>query len=182
MFLDIAFGIFGSYIVSNFFGETVTLQFIFLGIVFVLLPDLDMFWYKKNKKRDHRSFVHFPLVYIIVSLLLLSFFETKIALLFFITTLFHFIHDTFILGWGVAWFAPFSYRRYKLFPDNGKGGFLQEKYLTWLPDGQKAIEERLHDTHWIKNWYGRVTVVSVIEYSAFVTAIFYVVYTYVLHL
>ena len=31
---------------------------------------------------------------------------------------------------------------------------------------QKELEQKLNDPHWIKNWYGKVTVVSVVEYMA----------------
>lgn len=180
MFLDIAFGVFGSYITGTLFNEAVTVQLTLLGIVFVLLPDIDIIWHNKNKNVDHRSLLHYPLLYIVTSLVVALTCSTSTAFLFFITTLFHFVHDTFILGWGVAWFAPFSLRRYKFFPDNGRGGFLKEKYMTWLPGEQKVLEEKLCDSHWIRNWYGRVTVVSVVEYSAFLMACVYSIYTFVL--
>lgn len=180
MFLDIAFGIFGGYLTGIFFHEVISWGLVVAGIIFVLLPDIDIFWNMGNKKKvDHRGYIHYPFLYIIVSFVLV-FINYKIAFLFLITTLFHFVHDTFILGWGVAWLAPFSYRRYKIFPDDGKGGFLQEKFLTWLPSGQEALEKKLEDKHWIKNWYGKVTIVSVVEYVAFLTACAYIVNTFII--
>lgn len=174
MFLDIAFGIFGSYLTGEIFHEVVTWHLILFGVFFALLPDIDILWYKSNQKIDHRSFMHWPSFYFIASIFVYFILGNKIAFLFLITALFHFVHDTFILGWGVSWFAPFSYRRFKLFPDNGKGGFLKEKFLTWLPEEQKSLEQKLDDKHWIRNWYGKVTVVSLIEYSSFLIAIAYI--------
>ena len=180
MLLDIAFGIFGSYLTGTIFHGGVSLGLVVIGIIFVLLPDIDILWYKSKKNVDHRSFTHYPFFYAIISIFLFFVVDVKIAFLFFVTTLFHFVHDTCILGWGVAWFAPFSYRRFKVFPDNGKGGFLEEKFLTWLPAEQKALEKKLEDKHWVKNWYGKVTIVSIVEYSAFLLAFIYVVHTFVI--
>lgn len=176
MFLDIAFGIFASKFVSDYFSSDLTLLFLAMSILFVLLPDIDILWYKRYDKIDHRGFMHYPLLYTVVSLALAATVGVEIASLFFVTIMFHFIHDTFILGWGVTWFAPFSLRRYKLFPDNGKGGFLKEKYMTWLPSEQGELEQKLDDKHWIKNWYGKVTVISVVEYCSFSIAILWLVY------
>lgn len=107
----------------------------------MLLPDIDIFWYRINSKIDHRGFTHYPLLYFVISVIFSFFADIKIIVLFFTTTIFHCIHDTFILGWSVPWFAPFSYRRFKISPDNGKGGFLKEKYLSWLPDQQKNLKK-----------------------------------------
>lgn len=176
MFLDFAFAVFASTITASIFHEAVTWQLVCLGLIFIFIPDID-FYIRSIRKIDHRSFLHYPFFYIVASVLILVFGNTEIAFLFFITTLFHFIHDTLILGWGVAWFAPVSYRRYKLFPDNGMGGFLKEKFLTWLPSEQEQMEQILNDPYWIKNWYCKVTVVSVVEYTAFFSAVMYVIYT-----
>jgi hypothetical protein len=178
MFLDIAFGIFASYVTANFFDISITWQLICLGIFFNLLPDIDFLW-KSNQKIDHRGFMHYPLYYVIATVLILLSGSYLFAFLFFITTLFHFVHDTFVLGWGVAWLAPFSYRRYKLFPDDGKGEFLKEKFLTWLPEDQEVLEKKLDDKHWIQNWYCRFTIISFVEYTSFLIAVLLVIVTFV---
>lgn len=178
MFLDIAFGIFAAGSIGTIFNIDLTLSLCLIGVLFTLLPDIDVLWYS-TEKGDHRGFMHWPVLYIGMSLLLYFYGNTPFASLFLITTLFHFVHDTFILGWGIAWLAPFSYRRYKLFPDDGKGGFLKERYVTWLPGEQKALQEKLDDKHWIRNWYGKVTVVSVLEYTSFLVALVYA-YTHII--
>lgn len=178
MFLDIAFGIFASYITANLFDVTITWQLMCLGVFFILLPDID-FWWRNDQKIDHRSFMHCPLYYVVISLVIALTGNYMLAFLFLITAIFHFVHDTFVLGWGVAWFAPFSYRRYKLFPDDGKGGFLKEKFLTWLPSEHLSLEKKLNDKDWVYHWYLRLTVVSFVEYTSFLIAVLLVIVTFV---
>lgn len=40
----------------------------------------------------------------------------------------------------------------------------------------KKLEENLDDKNWIKNWYGKVTVVSFVEYSTFIISVIWIIY------
>jgi len=181
MILDIAIGI----ILGAYFNisESINYYLILLAIVFCLLPDTDIFYYlykKYIKKLDviyHRSWTHYPIIYILVYFIILyieNIFNIRynISTLFLLSIVWHFIHDTLFIGWGVMWAWPFSKRKYKIFPDrNGK--ITSKLLLSWLPKEEKDIIAWSGGAqeHWIKHYYFRLNIVSILEYGTFIFAI-----------
>lgn len=185
MLLDISFGyLLGKYFAINFFDQNFYVLIICLGIIFSLLPDLDFV-----KIKYHRGVLHTPAFYIFLSLGIF-YFDSYIAYMFLAGTMFHLIHDLFVLGRGVMIFYPFSKKRLKIFPDNGQDGYLDKKILWWdeskdklySSDIKEDIKEevskynfnsasnnsnnenlRLDNPDWISTWYFRPNLFLFIE-------------------
>jgi len=70
MLLDIALGIFGAMALAKLEGIDLSLFLIVIGILFVLLPDLDFIFYSISGKKanaqthTHRELLHHPLIFI----------------------------------------------------------------------------------------------------------------------
>lgn len=176
MFLDIAIGIVAPLFVAHLFQFEATGGFVLFGILSSLLPDIDIIVYGfrkyvlHRKINDHRSWTHYPIVYILLSPAVFIFMSPLHGIVFLLCILFHFIHDSLWIGWGVSWFWPFSNRRYKFFPlKNGKSA--RQLKMTWLPREDEAIQKQLHDSHWIRDFYLRISVVSIVEYSAIIISL-----------
>ena len=178
MFLDIALGIFSSIFVSHIFGISLSTQFVILGIIFNLLPDMDalLVFTKKGWETDatHRDLFHFPLVYIPIGFLILSHFSQEATALFVLSSLFHFIHDSIGIGWGVERLFPFNRNHFAFFyvysPNEMK---LPWKLMYIWPHKQigKMMEE-YGDKKWIQNIYFKFHPYALFEYGSFVLALF----------
>jgi hypothetical protein len=157
-----------------------------VGIVLALLPDIDalpeVFRYGQVGKsraddsfaKEHRSYLHFPLLYLLVGIVI-AIISPFWGALFLVATALHFLNDLYGTGWGVMLFWPFSKKRYKLFSkpvhDDGKHGQgLQSVVAAEEAEVSKA-EAAWGDENWIDNSYLRLTWISAIEYSLFVLAL-----------
>lgn len=183
MFLDSAFGILGAIIIASYSHKELSYLFVFLGISFALLPDIDVLYYAfkkyflKKKITNHRSLTHTPFLYVPVAALLYDVFGWEVGVLFSSGILFHFIHDSLWLGWGIAWLSPFSKRKIRFFPDkNGK--ISNQFFMTWQTEEEEMLIKKYHDPHWIKNFYLKPGIVSYVEYTAFIIAIAVLSYTF----
>lgn len=171
--LDIGMGILLSLFVADYFSITATPVFILLGIFFALLPDIDIFWYwfgKPKLEHDHRSFTHFPLLYIFLTPVVYIFFGPVYGTLFALCVAMHLIHDTIGMGWGIAWFAPFSYRKFRFLSQGGHGGSW-ELFRTWLPHEEAALAKHQHDPQWFTTYYLRPNLIGFVEYTVFCIAL-----------
>lgn len=154
---------------------------VFLLLPLALLPDLDAIpeLWKRGKvaasasnPNDHRELLHRPLIWLFVAGILwwsVGFYgAVAFALL-----LGHFLHDSVLTGWGVPWLSPFSDTRVKFFTDK------YNEFSLATGDWVRLYEKlELHlmivtygNENWIEDLYLHPTVVSVVEYSVFVTGI-----------
>lgn len=152
MFMDIGFGILLSMGASQIFEVPLTPALLALGIISALLPDIDMLWFGINRllgsrQHDHRSFTHYPLLYMPAIGAVYALFGGLIASVVAAGVALHLIHDTIGLGHGIAWLAPFSYRKYRILP---------------VPPG---------DGRWIRNYYLRPNLIAYLEYGTLLFAI-----------
>ncbi len=178
MFLDIAFGIVAGLGIGSFFFESVPMWFVLLGILFALLPDIDgVVWLLKPSVRKgwykiHRTYTGYPLLYIPLSIIIFVLFGKSIGILFSLCVLYHHIHDTFFLGWGVMWLWPFSKRKWKCFPDQN-GSISRIPVISWLPEEEEKVQEWSggHDDGWIKRYYFRPNIIAYLEYGSFIIAL-----------
>jgi hypothetical protein len=100
-----------------------------------------------SKKADHRSFTHYPLLWVPAVGALYALFGGLVASIVAAGVALHLIHDTVGLGWGIAWLAPFSYKKYRLLP---------------VPAG---------DGRWIRAHYLRPGIIAYLEYGTLLAAL-----------
>lgn len=178
--LDIGAGILLSLFVADYFGTEPTLFFVLLGIIFALLPDIDMISYllRKRKHHDHRSFTHYPLLYVPASIFVFIFFGSMYGILFVLCILTHLIHDTVGLGWGISWLAPFSYRKFRFLSPTGNKNGAWEFFRTWLPQDEPKLVERQDDPSWVTTYYFRPNLIGFVEYGVLAIALLILLYRF----
>jgi len=121
MLLDIILGLILGLVSNAIFGTQDSLAFALIwGILCSLLPDVDLIFYslKHNLRNNqfahhHRDFLHKPIFFLVpgIALFLLS---PEFGFILTLTTLLHFVHDTFEGGWGIMWLYPFSKKYFTL--------------------------------------------------------------------
>ncbi len=188
MILDIAIGL----ILGTYFSTAEGLNYIFvvLVIVFCLLPDTDIFYFLFKKYVikvdiiDHRSWIHYPIIYFPIYLLIFSIesfsnLNHQISTIFGLAIVWHFLHDTLFIGWGVMWGWPFSKRKYKIFPDKD-GQVTSKLLLSWLPEDEERIIKWSGGSKdgWLRHYYLKFNIVSILEYGGFLAAVLYVYFKY----
>lgn len=107
MFLDIAIGIFVAFGISDLFGAPLSFLFVLYCVAIALLPDSDAILYLARRRFDHRahehrSIFHHPLIYVGGGIALLLLFNAPSLWIwgFIVSSMLHFIHDSFGIGWG----------------------------------------------------------------------------------
>lgn len=169
MLLDIGVGI----LAALWLGQPV-----WLGILFSLLPDFDMLVslvkYRGNSGvYKHRDLLHLPIIYIAIGTAL-YFYDPRVAALFLICTMLHFVHDSIGLGWGVQWLWPISRDHFSflyLYQPPGKPA-LPKKYFYRFPHGEMAkLDAEFGDPNWVHNIYVQLHPFSLVELAVFSVAI-----------
>ncbi|OGZ35057.1 MAG: hypothetical protein A2174_00520 [Candidatus Portnoybacteria bacterium RBG_13_41_18] len=149
----------------KYYGLDVIPHVIIYGIIFALLPDIDMIiWLKKDDWRinkwahEHREhFLHYPLFYLpTVTLILWSCQNYFYIILFIYCSLWHFLHDSFGLGWGLKWLFPISDKWYKFFA--AKHDKKNIRFLTTWTSEELIMEvEKRGDDNWHKKKKSYIT-------------------------
>ncbi len=159
MFLDIKLGLLWAFLVGLFFEQTLTPGWLLAGVVFALLPDID-FWIEYFQRGTvggkvigaHRTWLHNPISYIPIVLLIGTFFEPAWMMLFALGVFGHFVHDLSGMGYGVRLFWPFSPRWYKFF--SAKDGEihydLDHLVVSWSPEEMTRLVAARGNDNWIK--------------------------------
>ena len=148
--LDIGVGILLSLGVAELFGVEATPLLIVFGIACALLPDIDILTIPLLGKWHHRTHTHFPLVYIPFVILAFIFIDPVYATLFTLGVYAHLVHDTFGIGYGIAWLWPFSKR----------------KFLFFAPTDSVPS-----DSNWVHHYYFRLDLLAYIEYGVLFVAL-----------
>lgn len=172
--LDIGVGILLSIGVAEAFGVPLTPWLVVFGIASALLPDIDigtLLW----GKWKHRTVTHFPLAYVLPAMLVYVLAGPVYGTLFALGVLAHFIHDTFGIGWGIAWGYPFSTRKFLFFPGKEREPFMG-RFASWLPEEEPALraaEAAMPGSgeHWMKRYYFRPNLLAYIEYGTLIIAL-----------
>ena len=177
MFLDIAIGILTAIGISEFFDMPLNALFVAGGILFALLPDIDYLFFcirDGNQKyaHQHRDLIHYPLFYIPLGMIAASLVNVHWGLLFGITSLLHFQHDSIGIGWGIKWLWPFSQKSFKLFSrKDGQLSWSWRHYAAWTPQELKIVAETHGDPNWFRNIYLRWHPYAIVEFLAFLIAL-----------
>ncbi len=85
-------------------------------IMFSITPDLSILWRKITE--HHRDFTHYPFFWLVmvIAVFITEYFLQSTTFVFTLSLLMssatHLILDTFGIGLGVHWLAPFSYREF----------------------------------------------------------------------
>lgn len=168
--LDIGVGILLSLGVAEYFGIEATPLLIAFGVACALLPDIDILTIPLLGKWHHRTHTHFPIVYIPLALFAFIFLPPIYATLFTLGVYAHLIHDTFGIGWGIAWLWPFSKRKYLFFPP--KDHYESPSHIaTWLPEEEPALVSSRHRNNWVYHYYFRPNTLAYIEYGVLVASL-----------
>jgi hypothetical protein len=173
--LDIATGIFIALGASEWIGVELSSTLLFIALISALLPDFDLLFdrivaadgFLGRVIGGHRGLLHAPAFYVLPSIIIYLAFGSLWASIFALGVFLHLLHDTFFLGWGIAWLWPFSHRRFKFFPDKD-GRITSRPVLSWLPEEEASIRAEWGSRHWIRDFYLRPSIVSILEYGAFV--------------
>lgn len=150
-----------------------TTSLLLLGGAFCgALPDwLSLLWgqAKINKwSHKHRDNVTHSLVFPVSIFILVSLFNTKLAVVLGLTLLSHPILDIYGLGWGVKLFAPFSDMTVKIGHIKGKWFYTQKEIDTEA--------EKHGDENWVRNLIFKPTWIALSEWGSLILTIGTIIY------
>lgn len=179
MFLDIGIGIFTAIFASYLFRVDIFAWLILFSVVCALFPDADfLYFYPKrhDTKYDHkhRDIIHYPLIYLPVGTIILWIIFGKIwAVVFFIVSFCHFLHDSIGIGWGIKWLYPFSENSYSFFYLVSKPGVRMKKKLvyTFTEEELPGIVDKYGDPNWVENVYKKWHPYAVVEMAVFIISL-----------
>jgi len=179
MLLDFGLGIISSIMVSRIFDIPLSWWFVLLGIGFAIIVDLDFLVYQiKNGDPKfaykHRNLLHLPLLYIPIGFVAISFFSLQVTVLFALSSLFHFIHDSVGIGWGVQWLYPFKTTHYAFlyrYHAPSKPTVPFQWLYSWKHEEVEALAEQHGDPDWIKNIYFKWHPYAIAELIGFLIAL-----------
>lgn len=182
MLLDIAIGVVGAIAVANAFSIEPTALFIWAGVLFALLPDIDfqyaLFryrgWRNTHALIRHREILHYPLAYLPIGAAIGLLAGWEWAALFLLASLGHFLHDSIGLGWGVAWLWPFTNKSYTFFyrytaPEKR---LPRQILYRWNREDMDHLIDEYRDANWLKNIYLKLHPVFAVEIAGFLLAVY----------
>ena len=199
---DLANGMFAVVLVSYGIGHEIVWWYFLVGIVCAMSPDIDAIpellmrgrvAASAEHPRDHRTFLHYPIVSIPLGLLAVWLFPYWGAI-WFVAVMLHLVNDLYGTGWGLPLLYPFCTDHFKFFTRkvNLWPRLLRERNLfegvthedirvrflvLWKQDELQALIQRYGIDKWIEVCYLRLTVVAIVEYSLFVLASALAVYS-----
>jgi hypothetical protein len=167
--LDIALGIF----IAHFLGQP-----LWLGILFMLLPDFDMI-FKLNKlfsekAHEHRSFFHHPIPYLVLGGAGVYALKPEWLTLFLIGGLLHFIHDSIGMGWGVPWLSPLNsdhFAFFGLYQPKNRPLLPKRLMYRWKKSELPEISAKYGDPQWIQNIYLKGHPLGLFEWAMLIGAV-----------
>lgn len=179
MFLDFASGIFIAIAVSWLYEVPLTVPLLCITVFFAFLPDVDYLLHlgKGGNSRNahrHREGLHYPLLFIPVGTILLSFIGSMWAVAFAAAAFLHFMHDSIGMGWGVQWLYPFRTDHYTFFyhyrpKDTPKAP--RKKLYIWKAHEIDTLAAIHGDPEWIRNIYLRWHPYAIVEFLSFLVAL-----------
>jgi hypothetical protein len=203
LFADWANGIFATIIAAQIAGiADIPWWYFLIGILLSHLPDLDALPELMRRGRiaasddytyDHREGLHYPILFIIAGVILIQF-SLFWGWLFLLTTMLHFINDTYGTGWGIKWFWPLTTKNYKFL--NRRVNRLRSKlvndgdwenleaaerklrlYTSWTKEELSHYISKWGHDDWIEVYYYRMNAVGITEYGLFFIAVILLLFT-----
>lgn len=152
-----------------------------IGMVLAMSPDIDAVPELLSRgrvaasaehTRDHRTFLHFPIISLPLGLLAWYLFGYW-GLLWLIALVLHLINDLYGTGWGLMLLYPFSRKRFKIEPHHifGSRESTEQVFNAYTPaELEVRIKEEGND-NWVTDTYCTVNWISITEYSLFAIAV-----------
>lgn len=120
MLLDIIIGLLIGWGIGALTGEP-SLTLVLFGAFAAIVPDIDFIiwlarhgWKTDQYVHEHRDILHHPFLFSVLGGALIALIAPVFGLVWFVATLWHFVHDTYDGGWGIRWGSPFSRSYYTL--------------------------------------------------------------------
>lgn len=158
---DIGLGLIVATLICRMCGVEATYAHALVGIVFALLPDLDVISELKRmgkvaahagNVRDHREGLHYPLALVLVSGLgIYLWLGPVFGLIAAVAVFLHFVHDSFGTGWGVKWLWPFSMKNFKFFCEKNNQNSLNP-VVSWTPEELRVAITKYGDPDWMRKY------------------------------
>ncbi len=179
---DWANGIFAVLLASMLTGVDPLWWHFVIGMVLAMSPDIDALpelvargkvASSAEHMRDHRTFLHYPIISVPLGLLAWYCFGYW-GLLWLIALCLHLVNDLYGTGWGVALLYPWSQNRYKIEPHHifgSKQSATEEVFNTYTPEVLEVHIREEGNENWVSDTYCTVNWISVTEYSLFALAV-----------
>lgn len=153
MLIDLILGILAVIITGLVFGTgTNGIFLIVFGALAAVSVDLDAiiyrFWYGHpldHFAHEHEDMFHYPMFVSVLGSIVIAIFSVKLCFVWFLATMFHFIHDTLEGGWGVRWAYPFWNKYITLKQDGPRPKIIMTK------QEQREIAAQYGNPEWIAN-------------------------------
>jgi hypothetical protein len=173
MFLDIGAGLLIARLVSYMYAVPLGVVLMVGSVCCALFPDSDLIFSRVPMVRrvigEHRGMMHVPFWYIVTAPAVYILTGPLYTSMWLLGVGAHLVHDTFFLGWGIAWLWPLSNKKISIFHD--KDGRLTSHILVWGPEEDAAIRAAYASPHWIQDFYLRPNVILVLELAVFIAGI-----------
>ena len=176
---DLANGVFAVTAAAYLFETDLQWWHLVAATIFSLLPDVDalpeLFLHGAVGKKqvnsklptNHRSFMHYPALYLIFGLLLYSW-DQFWGVIFIGAITLHFLRDVLGTGWGIKLLWPMSYKNYKFMSSGANSMHSAHSFAdSEIPE----IASTQGNSNWLEDTYLRFTWISCIEYTLFVVAV-----------
>ncbi|MFM2424445.1 MAG: hypothetical protein RLZZ70_836 [Candidatus Parcubacteria bacterium] len=193
---DWANGIFAVLIAAQLMGVDPLWWHFFVGMVFSMSPDIDAVpellargkvASSAEHLRDHRTFLHYPIIAIPLGLLAWYSFG-YFGLMWLIALCLHLLNDLYGTGWGLPLLYPVSKNNYKFFArrvnriplllkETGDWNTVpapEQKVrlvVSWTKAELPSYINKYGVDNWIRYWYMTVNPTAIIEYMLFTLAI-----------
>lgn len=199
---DWANGIFAILITSQLFGIEPEWWYFLVGILFAMSPDIDALpeLLSRGKvsasaeyQRDHRTFLHFPVISLPLALLLAWYFGFW-GVVWLIAVVLHLVNDLYGTGWGLALMYPISTNHYKFLArrvNQSPALLFGSKIWESLPVSEKKLRfvvtwsqkeipiyiKKYGMDNWIDHCYLTLNPIPLVEYSLFLIALVLMLFT-----
>lgn len=174
VFFDIGIGLLMATIVGAVTGSEPSWMLLAVGVTGALWPDADFIvWIMRGKKVDHlthqhRDLLHRPLVLTpLLTTAVWWLLGWRPGVLFVVTTIAHFTHDTIGHGWGIKWLWPVDNRYwcYRSFGDQ------PTKLYAWTKQEQDELCEQYGNRQWMQQAYGGLSRSMMLELAMLLAGI-----------
>jgi len=141
MFLDFVFGALISIIVGLIYGDLNILLILF-GVFASIAPDMDLLIYSWKKRKidhwvhEHRDIFHHPIIFTFTIGAVIYFISPAFGIVWILSTLWHFVHDTYRGGWGIKWLSPFCGWYFSGVP------YCERRIIKTKEEQRKIVEEK----------------------------------------